>query len=127
MNKIALLLALLAAGALAPAVAAEFRASEIPPDDSLTLEDVLSRSRVSVGVSRGSVLIELREPNLIMGPDVWIYTRFRATSVFGAERYDTLVLAFKNDKVEVIRLTTEEQVRMTANRRGADAAKIAKR
>lgn len=127
MKNIALLLSLLAVGAIAPASAAEFRASQMAPEDSLTLEELLTRSRVSVGVSRESVLSELRAPDLVIGPDVWVYTGFKATNVYGAERYDTLVLAFKNDKVEVIRLAKEEQVRVTANRSSTGAAKIAKR
>lgn len=127
MKNIALLLSLLAVGAIAPASAAEFRASQMAPEDSLTLEELISRSRVSVGVSRESVLTELSTPNLLIGPDVWVYTGFKATNVYGAERYDTLVLAFKNDKVEVIRLAKEEQVRVTANRGSTGAAKIAKR
>jgi hypothetical protein len=127
MKKIALLLSVLAAGTLAPAFASEFRASQMPLESSLTLEEMLSRSRVSVGASRESVLIELREPNLVIGSDVWIYTGFVAGNVFGAERFDTLVVAFKNDKVEVIRLAKEEQVRVAANRSGAGAAKVAKR
>ena len=127
MKKIALLLSLLAAGTLAPAFASEFRASQLPPESSLTLEELLSRNRVSVGASRESVLIEMREPTLVIGPDVWVYTGFMATNVFGAERYDTLVVAFKNDKVEVIRLAKEEQVRVAANRSGAGAPKVAKR
>lgn len=127
MKKNALLLSLLAAGAVVPAVSAEFRASQMAPEHSFTLEEILARSRVSVGISRGSVLNELRAPDLILGPDVWIYTGFRATNVYGSELYDTLVVAFKNDKVEVIRLAKEEQVRMTASRGGAGSAKIAKR
>lgn len=127
MKNIALLLSLLAVGAIAPASAAEFRASQMAPEDSLTLEELLTRSRVSVGVSRESVLTEPSAPNLVAGPDVWVYTGFKATNVYGAECYDTLVLAFKNDKVEVIRLAKEEQVRVTANRSSAGAAKIAKR
>ena len=127
MKNIALLLSLLAAGTIAPAYAAQFRASEMPPESSLTLEEMLSRNRVSVGASRESVLIELREPNFVIGSDVWVYTGFKAANVFGAERYDTLVLTFKNDKVEVVRLAKEEQVRVAANRSAAGAAKIAKR
>jgi hypothetical protein len=99
----------------------------MPPESSLTLDEMLSRSRVSVGASRESVLIELREPNFVIGPDVWVYTGVKAANVFGAERYDTLVVAFKNDKVEVVRLAKEEQVRVAANRSAAGAAKIAKR
>ena len=127
MKNIALLVSLLAVGAIAPASAAEFRASQMAPEDSLTLEELISRSRVSIGVSRGSVLTELSAPNFIIGPDVWVYTGFKATNVYGAERYDTLVLAFKNEKVEVIRLAKEEQLRVTANRSGTGAAKIAQR
>jgi len=127
MKNIALLLSLLAAGTIAPAFASEFRASQIAPESSLTLEEMIGRSRVSVGASRESVLIELREPNLVIGMDVWVYTGFIAGNVFGAERYDTLVVTFKNDKVEVLRLAKEEQVRVAANRSAAGAAKIAKR
>ena len=127
MKNIALLLSLLAAGTIAPAFSAEVRASQMAPESSLTLEELLARSRVSVGASRESVLIELREPNLVIERDVWVYTGFLASNVFGAERYDTLVVAFKNDKVEVLRLAKEEQVRVAANRSAAGAAKIAKR
>jgi hypothetical protein len=82
---------------------------------------------VSVGASRSGVLNQMREPNFILHPDVWIYTGFRATNVSGAERYDTLVVIFKNEKVDAIRLTKEDWVRVVAARGGFAGEKIAKR
>ena len=127
MKNIAFLLSFLAAGASVPAFANEFKASAIPAEVSIPLDELLARSRVVVGASRESVLNEMRAPNVVFHPDVWIYTGFLAANVYGAERYDTLVVVFKNDKVEAIRLAKEEQVRVAASRSRAAAEKIASR
>ena len=124
--KSLLFASLLAAGSLTPAFATDTHVSVIPADSATTVEDALARSRVSIGASRESVIAEMREPNYVFGANVWIYTGFRATNVYGGEGFDTLVVAFKNEKVVSIRLATEAQVRVAAGANAAAKAKVAK-
>ena len=107
------LLSVLAAGLLTPAFA-QNAFSTLPNENEFTLEDLVAHSRISVGVSREGVLNQLRNPNAILNADVWVYTDFLAANVSTAGRADTLVLTFKNDKVDTIRLVTKEQVRAAA-------------
>jgi hypothetical protein len=88
---------------------------------------VLAQSRVSIGSSRESVLTEMRAPNIVLHANVWVYTGFRASNVPGAERFDSLVVAFKNDKVDTIRLVKSEQVRKVAARSVIETGKVASR
>jgi hypothetical protein len=121
-----LLSSILAAGVITPAFATEFSVSALPTE-GVTLDELLAQSRVSVGASRSGVLNQLREPDLVLSPDVWIYTEFRATNVPGGERYDTLVVIFKHDRVDAIKLTKEDWVRMAVARNGLTAPTVAKR
>lgn len=127
MKKIILLASLLAAGASVAVSAREFVASAMPPDLTLTLEEIAERTRVTVGQSRAALLEEMRQPNVVLLPDVWVYTGFRATTVHGAELYDTLIVTFKDDKVAAIKLVTEEQVRVAASRLGVTPTKVVRR
>lgn len=127
MKNILFLTSILAAGAIAPAFATESKVSVIPADVVTSIEELLARSRVSVGVSRESVITEMRHPNTALTPDVWVYTGFHANNLYNAERYDTLVVTFKNDRVVKITLTTAEEVRVAAARSGMTVQRIARR
>lgn len=119
MKKIALLLSLLAAGATAPVFAIDSQISSLPIETGITLDDFLAQSRVSVGASRESVRNQLRDPSVELNANVWVYTGFHATNVYGAERLDILIVTFKDEKVDTIRLATKEQVRAAAARASA--------
>jgi hypothetical protein len=129
--KKALLLILLSAGAFSPAFAAEATVSHLPGDPMVelnadTLEYLASRVRASVGMERGTVVEELGAPKVVAHPNVWIYTGFRASNVYGAERYDTLVVFFKDERVAKIMLTSEKSLRAAATRaKSAEAARTA--
>src|SRR5688500_16565450 len=126
MKTFVLLCWFFAAGAITPAFATQSSITALPAEGA-TPDQLLAQSRVSVGASRSGVLNQMREPNLVLYPDVWIYTGFRATNVAGGERYDTLVVIFKNDRVDAIKLTKEDWVRMAAARNGIAASTVAKR
>lgn len=127
MKNIVLLTALLTAGVSSPAFAADYQVSSVPTDSFSTLDEVLAHSRVSVGASRESVLTEMRDPNIVLHPNVWVYTGFRATNVAGAERFDSLVVTFKREKVDTIRLVKADQVRTAATRSTLETGKVAVR
>jgi hypothetical protein len=126
MKTFVLLSSILAAGVITPAFASESIVSALPTE-GVTLEELLAQSRVSVGASRAGVLNQMHEPNLVLSPDVWLYTGFRATNVVGGERYDTLVVIFKHDRIDAIKLTKEDWVRMATARSGSAAQPVAKR
>ena len=126
MKTFVLLSSILAAGVITPTFATESSIFALPAE-GVTLDELLAQSRVSVGASRAGVLNQMREPNLVLSSDVWIYTGFRATNVLGGERFDTLVVIFKNDRVDAIKLTKEDWVRMAAARSGIAASTVAKR
>jgi hypothetical protein len=127
MKTIVLLTALLTAGVCSPAFASEFQTSSIPTDGFTSIDEVLAQSRVSIGSSRESVLTEMSAPSIVLHANVWVYTGFRANNVPGAERFDSLVVAFKNDKVDTIRLVKSEQVRKVAARSVIETGKVASR
>lgn len=127
MKNIVLLTALLTAGVCAPAFASEFQVSSTSVDGTATLEELLAQSRMSVGASRGSVLSEMNSPDIVLHANVWVYTGFRASNVAGSERFDSIVVTFKNEKVDTIRLVKEEQVRMAAARSALGTTKVAAR
>ena len=126
MKTFVLLSSILAAGVIAPAFATPSSISALPAD-VVTLDELLAQNRVSVGASRSGVLNQMREPNLVLHSDVWIYSGFRATNVPGGERYDTLVVIFKNDQVSALKLTKEDWVRMAAARACIAEHTVAKR
>jgi hypothetical protein len=127
MKTIVLLTALLTAGVCSPAFASEFQVSSVPTDRFSTLDELLARSRLSIGASRESVLTEMRDPNLVLHANVWVYTGFRASNVAGAERFDALLVTFKQDKVDTIRLVQSAQVRLAASRSALETTKVAAR
>ena len=120
---------LLSAGATAPAFAAP--AATVNPLigdpvvalDSETLDYLASRTRVTVGMPRGTVVDQMGEPNVMLHPDVWVFKNFFASNVFGAEKYDTLFVVFKDNKVAKITLTNEKMIRAAALRQKEAAAK----
>jgi hypothetical protein len=124
--KTFLLLTSLAVAAVTPAFAAETTISRLANDtftlDAETLDYLTSRVRVSVGMERGTVIDQLGEPQVMAHPDLWVFTGFRASNVFGAERYDTLLVAFRGDRVVTVTLTNAQAIR-TAAIRQKDAAK----
>jgi hypothetical protein len=126
MKTLILLSSILAAGVITPAFATDSSLTALTAE-RVTLEELLAQTRVSVGASRSGVLNQMREPNLVLDPDVWIYTGFRATNVVGGERYDALVVIFKHDRVDAIKLTKEDWVRMAAARSRIAAPTVAKR
>jgi hypothetical protein len=116
-----LLAALLSAGATAPVVAANSGASPIHPDlvmelSADTLDYLVSRTRVSVGMGRGTVLDQLGEPSTLLHPDVWAFKSFHASNVFSAERYDVLLVIFKDDRVAKLTLTSRDAICVAAAR-----------
>lgn len=124
--KTYLLLASLAVATVTPAFAAELPISRLANDtftlDPETLDYLTSRVRVSVGMERGTVIDQIGAPQVMAHPDLWAFTGFRASNVFGAERYDTLLVAFKSDRVVAVTLTNAQAIR-TAAVRQKDAAK----
>ena len=122
------LLTLLTAGlALRAAPITPTNVAPIPPEathfaSEAEFLEFLSRARVSVGSERGTVLEQLGEPQALPNPDVWIFTGFRASNVFGAERLDTLVVGFKDERVVKLTLTTQAAVRAAATRPARPAA-----
>lgn len=120
--KTLLLTALLTATSLATFAAPV--ATVIPTDSFVelndeTLDHLLSRTRVSVGMERSRVINQIGEPAAQIGNDVWVFTHFRAGNVTYAERYDTLLLVFKDDKVTRVTLTSAQDVRMALRRSNA--------
>lgn len=126
MKTFILLALIIVACVITPAFANQSTISALSPE-GVTLDELLAQSRVSVGASRSGVLNQMREPNVVVYPDLWIYTGVRAINVVGGEHYDTLVVNFKNDRVDAIRLTKEDWVRMAADRKGIAAPTVAKR
>lgn len=107
-------------------------ATLIPTDSFVELNDetldlLLSRARVSAGMDRGRVIEQLGQPAARIGTAVWVFTNFRAGNVTYAERYDTLLVIFKGDKVERVTLTNAQDIRMAARRSNAagTATKVA--
>jgi hypothetical protein len=124
MKMLLALASILAASLTAPAFAAttvSSQATEVNP----TLEELLAHSRVSIGQSRVGLLTEMREPDVVLSRNVWVYTGFRAANVSGAERFDALVVIFKNEKVDAIRLTTEERVQVVRGRSSPENTSVA--
>lgn len=118
---------LLAACAAAPFVAVA--ADPIPPPvfptataDAETLDYLASRTRVGAGMERGIVLEQLGAPAAMPHPDVWVYPHFRAANVYGQERYDTLVVSFREDRVARVTLTTAAALKVAAQRLGTARA-----
>jgi len=119
-----LLTALLATTSALPSFAREQTFSHLPGDPVLTLDQetldyLASRTRVSVGMDRGTVIEQMGAPGVMIHRDIWAFTGFRASNVFGAERYDTLIVVFKDNKVAKITLTAEKTVRAIASARPA--------
>lgn len=123
--KTYLLIASLAVAVVTPAFAAETTSSRLANDtftlDAETLDYLTSRVRVSVGMDRGTVIDQLGEPHIMAHSDLWAFTGFRASNVFGAERYDTLLVAFKSDRVATVTLTNAQAIRTAAVRQKAVA------
>ena len=121
--KTFLLLTSLAMAAVTPGFAAEGTISRLANDtftlDAETLDYLTSRVRVSVGMDRGTVVDQLGEPQVMAHRDLWAFTGFRASNVFGAERYDTLLVAFKGDRVVAVTLTNAQAIRTAAVRQKA--------
>lgn len=121
--KTVFLLASLAVAAVTPAFAAETTISRLANDtftlDAETLDYLTSRVRVSVGMERATVIDQLGEPQVVAHSDLWAFTGFRASNVFGAERYDTLLVAFKGDRVAAVTLTNAQAIRTAAVRQKA--------
>ncbi len=120
-----LLLASLAVASVTPTFAAETTISRLANDiftlNAETLDYLTSRVRVSVGMNRGTVIDQLGEPQVMAHRDLWAFTGFRASNVFGAERYDTLLVAFKSDRVATVTLTNAQAIRTAAVRQKAAA------
>ena len=118
--KTFLFLTSLAAAVVTPTFAAENTISRLASDtfslDAETLDYLTSRVRVSVGMERGTVIDQLGEPQVVAHSDLWAFTGFRASNVFGAERYDTLLVAFKGDRVVAVTLTNAQAIRTAATR-----------
>jgi hypothetical protein len=120
---------LLSAGATAPGLAAtEATFTPLIGDpvvalDAETLDYLTSRTRVTVGMQRGTVVDQMGEPNVMLHPDVWVFKNFHASNVFGAEKFDTLFVIFKDNKVAKITLTNEKTIRAAALRQKEAAAK----
>lgn len=115
MKTILLLSSLCLAVVSTPVVAAEFQPSA-SEDVVITLNGLPFRNRVTVGAARDSVLHELRAPQVVLHANVWVYTGFRAANIFGAEKYDSLVVTFKDEKVHTLVLAKESEVRIAATR-----------
>jgi hypothetical protein len=124
--KNALFLLLLSAGTITTGLSAEATISTLAGDPIVelnpeTLDFLASRVRVSVGTARGTVVDQLGQPQVVH-PNLWIFTGFRASNVFNSERYDTLILVFKDDKVAEVTLTSEQILRAAAAARAKAAA-----
>lgn len=125
-----LILALLLSSAGANAFAVEpnvipFTGDTIVSLDAETLDYLISRTRVSVGMERGTVVDQMGEPSVMPHRDIWVFKDFHASNVFGAEQYDMLLVIFKDNKVAKITLTNEQIIR-TAFARQKDAARKAR-
>lgn len=119
MKNTLLLSALLSLASTLPTFAKEATFSHLPGDPVLTLDQetldyLASRTRVSVGMTRETVVDQMGEPGLRLHRDIWAFTGFRASNVYHAERYDTLLVVFKGDKVAGITLTAEKTLRTAA-------------
>ena len=125
-NKL-LLASLLTACVLTPAFATDKTVAVIPADPAVALDELLDHCHVTVGQSREGVLTEMRAPNYVVGENIWVYTGFRAKNVTSGEQFDTLVVAFVNQKVATVRLAQEEQLRAALHQAGSVAAKVAQR
>ena len=106
-------------------------ATHIPADRVVELNEealqLLSRPRISTGIDRAQVIEQLGEPDARIGNNVWAFTQFRAGNMNYSERYDTLLVTFKDDKVERITLSSAKDIRTAIGRSNAasSAGKIA--
>lgn len=116
MKTILLLAASLLTLATGTTVFAADRAPSLASEVVTTLDELLARNRVAVGAARESVINEMRAPNLVLHPNVWVYTGFQATNVRDADKFDSLVITFKDDKVQTLVLAKEAQIRIAATR-----------
>ncbi len=95
-------------------------ATQIPADRVDELNDeglsLLTRTRISTGIDRAQVIEQLGEPTAKLGTDVWAFTNFRASNMTYSERYDTLLVAFKDDKVARITMSNVKDIRTAATR-----------
>lgn len=72
------------------------------------------------GLSRGDLWSLLGEPSTRLTPDVWVYWNYRSTNPSANARgFDTLVVTFKSDRVEAVKLTTEHTIRSLLENRSA--------
>jgi hypothetical protein len=120
--KTSLLAAALLMATFAPISAAPV-GTQIPADRIDELNEgvlsFLSRPRISTGSSRDVIIEQLGQPTAKMGTDVWAFTNFRASNVTYSERYDTLLITFKDDKVIRITITSAKDVRIAIARTNA--------
>lgn len=91
--------------------------------DAESLDYLMSRVRVSVGMQRDTVVEQMGEPRVVLHRDVWVYTRFLASNVFGTEKYNALLVVFKDDKVDKITLTEAKAI-LTAGLQRKSATRI---
>lgn len=119
--KFPLLLLALAASSLLPVRAAG-------ADDAPIV--LPSNAFVVAGMPRAEVLRQLGEPDEALAPQLWVYWNFRAKSPALAPGADTLVVVFKGERVERVRLTQRapvlalmHQLRQNALRKGEALAR----
>lgn len=89
-----------------------------------------SNAFVVAGMPRAEVVRQLGQPDEALAPQLWVYWDFRAKSPAIAPGADTLVVVFKGDRVEHVRLTQRapvlalvQQLRQSALRKGEALAR----
>lgn len=128
--KTLLLTTFLSLAAVAPVSFAQPTFSHLAEDpigtiDTDSLDYLLSRVRISVGMQRDTVVEQMGEPRVVLHRDVWVYTRFVASNVFGSEKYNALLVVFKDGRVDRITLTEAKAI-LTAGlqRKGARLGQV---
>ena len=97
---------------LAAAFAAPASASDAyHPDADSVIIPLSSNPVATTGQSREGVVYNLGEPTEKLSANLWIYSDFKVAGKKPANRADTLIVVFKDDRVSVLRLTDGAQVR----------------
>lgn len=101
-----LLLAALVLAAATPAVRAQ---TTTAAEDELAA--LLDHAHVTRGMNPEAVQLMLGQPHAKVGDNVWIYLDFQAKGKVARSSLDALVVAFRDGRVETIRLTESQPVK----------------
>jgi hypothetical protein len=77
--------------------------------DSLVALD--GTRHIATGMPRQQVVALIDAPGAILDQNVWVYWNYKAVGIPGTEKYDTLIVVFKDGRINLIQFCRSEPVR----------------